>query len=185
MSPMVKTPLTMEHALLGFLRDRPVHGYEMHQMLMEARELGLVWHLKQSQLYALLGRLEEAGYIDSTTEPQGTRPPRKLMSLTAEGRAAFELWLTLPVAHVRDFRLEFLAKLFFAGQDDPSITTALIERQRLACNDWLADLRSQLDAVSPERPFDSLVLQFRLGQLEAVLRWLDTCATTLIAPSYG
>jgi hypothetical protein len=82
MSPMTKLPLAMEHALLGFLARRPMHAYEMHQTLMESRELGLIWHLKQSQLYALLTRLEDAGYVTTVTEPQGTRPPRKISRLT-------------------------------------------------------------------------------------------------------
>ncbi len=178
MSPMVKQPLGLEHALLGFLRERAMHAYEMHQTLAQAEALGLVWRLKQSQLYALLARLEDTGYIDSTTEPQGTRPPRKIMRLSAEGEAAFARWLVEPVAHGRDFRQEFLAKLFFAGQDDPATVAALVERQRKACQGWHTELHSQAEAIGAERPYDWLVLQFRIGQIEAILQWLDTCAAT-------
>jgi PadR family transcriptional regulator AphA len=179
MSPMVKVPLALEHALLGFLRERPMHAYEMHQRLAQAEALGLVWHLKQSHLYALLARLEEAGYLDSTTEARGSRPPRKLMHLTAAGLAAFEYWLVEPVAHGRDFRLEFLAKLFFATQDDPATAMTLIDAQRRNCQVWLADLRAQAEATGPDPAYDWLVLRFRIGQLEAILDWLDTCAATL------
>ena len=63
MCPMIKTPLTMEYALLGFLRQRPMHAYEMHQTLMQAEALGLVWHVKQSQLYALITRLEDEAFV--------------------------------------------------------------------------------------------------------------------------
>jgi PadR family transcriptional regulator AphA len=76
MSPMVKLPLTIEHALLGLLRRGPMHAYEMHRMLLQSEALGLVWRLKQSQLYALLGRLEEAGYVAGVVEAQPARPPR-------------------------------------------------------------------------------------------------------------
>ena len=85
MSPMVKTPLSMEHALLGFVRQRPLHAYEIHQTLAQAEALGLVWHLKQGQTYALLARLEEAGYLAATIEPQDLRPPRKVLHLTPAG----------------------------------------------------------------------------------------------------
>src|SRR5689334_3826430 len=118
MSPMIKTPLTIEHALLGFLRLRPMHAYEIHQTLLRAEALGLVWHLKQSLVYLMLDRLEEADYVSVVLEPQGNRPPRKILHLTLAGRQAFEGWLIAPVAHGRDFRLEFLAKLYFASQDD-------------------------------------------------------------------
>ena len=97
MSPMVKTPLTMEYALLGFLRDAPMHAYEMHQKLLDAEALGMVWRIKQSQLYALLARLEEVGYLTTVTAPQETRPARKMMYMTEEGRAAFGAWLETPV----------------------------------------------------------------------------------------
>ena len=181
MSPMVKVPLTLEHALLGLLVLQPMHAYEMHQTLREARALGLVWHLKQSQLYALLARLEEAGYLTGTTEPQGTRPPRKVLHVTPEGRAAFAAWISRPVTRGRDFRQEFLAKLFFAHEADPARAGSLVELQRHECRGWLAGLHRQLDALDPDRPYDSLVLQFRISQIDAIVRWLDTCTATLVA----
>jgi PadR family transcriptional regulator AphA len=183
MSPMVKLPLAIEHALLGFLRERPMHAYEIHQTLMRPAEIGLVWHLKQSLVYVMLDRLEEAGYITTTLEPQNSRPPRKLLHMTAGGRAAFERWLVLPVAHGRDFRLEFLAKLYFANQDDLATVATLLTAQRAACQEWLGDLRMQAETLARERDYDWLVLQFRIGQLEAIMSWLDTCEATVTSPA--
>ncbi len=179
---MVKLPLSMEHALLGLLAERPMHAYEMHQTLAQGRALGLVWRLKQSQLYALLGRLEEAGYLRGRTEAQGTRPPRRVLHLTQSGQAAFFQWMAAPVEHGRDFRQEFLAKLFFAAKDGPETVAALVEAQRAACREWLHDLEAQSTALAPERPYERLVLEFRSTQIEAILQWLDTCAATLAEP---
>ncbi len=179
MSPLVASPLTVELALLGFLRQQPMYPYEIYQTLSRAQELGRVWRLKQSHLYALLARLEEEGYIATTTEPQGTRPPRKVMSLTPEGRAAFDRWLLSPVAHGRDFRLEFLAKLYFAHQSGPATVAELIAQQRHECERWLVDLHRQAEALPPERRYDWLVLQFRISQIAAIRTWLETCAATL------
>src|SRR5262245_17657423 len=39
MSPMIKQPLTIEYALLGFLRQQPMHAYEIHQTLLRAEAL--------------------------------------------------------------------------------------------------------------------------------------------------
>ncbi len=181
MSPMVKLPLTMEHALLGFLVRRPMHAYEMHQTLKETHALGLVWRLKQSQLYALLARLEDAGYITTVTESQGARPPRKIMHLTINGHEAFQHWLRIPVAHGRDFRQEFLAKLYFAQRESSETIAALAEHQQLACQRWLVDLETAAARVEP-RSYDWLVLQFRIGQVQAILAWLDTCMATLVDP---
>lgn len=179
MCPMAAAPLTVEHALLGFLRERPMYPYEIYQTLSRARELGRVWHLKQSHLYAILDRLEATGYVATTIEPQDSRPPRKITSLTALGQEAFERWLTAPVAHGRDFRLEFLAKLYFAARRGPGAVAALAERQRGACHDWLKDLDAQLAAIPPDRPYDRLVLDFRIRQITAILSWLDVCQAML------
>src|SRR5215203_4499784 len=130
MSPMTKLPLTLEHALLGFLRQQGMHAYEIHQTLLRAEALGLVLHLKQSLVYVMLERLEAEGYVTVSLEPQGSRPPRKVLHLTAAGLKAFDIWLIAPVAHGRDFRLEFLAKLYFASQDDPATASTLILHQQ-------------------------------------------------------
>jgi len=183
MSPMIKLPLTVEHALLGFLRQRPMHAYEIHQTLLRAEALGLVWHLKQSLVYVMLERLEVEGYVTVSLEPQGSRPPRKILHLTLAGEQAFARWLVAPVAHGRDFRLEFLAKLYFASQDEPAAVGALIVHQQTACRAWLEDLHAQAARLSAARHYDWLVLQFRIGQIEAILAWLDLCAVTAAPPA--
>jgi DNA-binding PadR family transcriptional regulator len=181
---MIKLPLTIEHALLGFLRQQPMHAYEIHQTLLRAEALGLVWHLKQSPVYVMLERLEEAGYVTPSLEPQGSRPPRKLLHLTVAGQQAFEQWQAAPVAHGRDFRLEFLAKLYFASQGEPAAAGALIADQQATCRGWLLDLRAQANELSEPRDYDWLVIQFRIGQIEAILSWLDICADTVAPPAF-
>jgi PadR family transcriptional regulator AphA len=180
MSPMIKQPLTIEHALLGFLRQQPMHAYEILQTLMRNEALGLVWHLKQSLVYVMLERLEAEGFVTASLEPQGSRPPRKILQLTPDGQDAFAEWLVTPVAHGRDFRLEFLAKLYFASQDDSASAATLIAGQQQACRDWLVELRAQADALSEARDYDWLVLQFRIGQIEAISAWLGICAANVV-----
>jgi PadR family transcriptional regulator AphA len=182
MATAPKAPPGLELALLGFLRREPMHAYEIHARLAQAEALGLVWRIKQSHLYALLARLEEAGYLVGSVQPQSTRPPRRMLALTAEGRDAFERWLTAPVAHGRDFRLEFLAKLFFATQEDAGSVATLIAAQRTACDRWLADLHEHVASLEADRVYERLVLGFRASQIEALMRWLDECETTLGSP---
>jgi hypothetical protein len=84
-----------------------------------------------------------------------------------------------PVEHGRDFRLEFLAKLYFATQASASTVRDLLSMQRQACVRWIAELHAQLDTSDPDKPFERLIFAFRLTQSEAILRWLDTCEQTL------
>lgn len=140
--PRAKGPLTLEYALLGFIQSEPTHAYEIHQRLEQTEMLGLVWRLKQHQLYALLERLEGEGYVAATVEPQDNRPPRRMLHLTPSGAAAFRQWLTTPVAHGRDLRQEFMAKLYFARASSAGMVTTLIAQQRKVCQQQIAAFQS-------------------------------------------
>ena len=178
---MVKSPLAMEHALLGFLCEAPMHAYEMHQQLHQAETLGLVWRIKQSQLYALLARLEEVGYLTTVTSPQETRPARKMLHLSAAGRAAFEAWRESPVQHGRELRQEFLAKLYFAQRAGPASVRRLIAAQRMVCHTILATLQARADGAG--QPYARLVYEFRASQVRASFEWLDQCEALLATPA--
>lgn len=177
--PRVNIPLSTEFALLGFLRRQPMYGYEIHQQLSATTGLGLVWRLKQSQLYALLAKLEREGYVATTIEYQDARPPRKMFELTEAGRQAFQDWVQGPVSQGRKLRLDFLAKLYFAQLEGPEVVARLIERQRVACRDWLRQQEEETGGLRHSQPYDWLVHKFRMGQIEAMLTWLDTCQEAL------
>jgi DNA-binding PadR family transcriptional regulator len=164
----------LEYALLGYLRQRPSHGYDLRRRLADPAGLGIVWRLKQSQLYALLSRLEGEGVVMSTYELQATRPPRKVFRLTDRGERAFLEWVKTPVAHGRQLRLEFLAKLYFAQREGPQISDRLIERQMEACRSWLSDAQGSA-TMAADRLYAYLVHAFRAGQIQAMLEWLELC----------
>jgi DNA-binding PadR family transcriptional regulator len=178
--PMVKQPLTIELALLGFVRQQPMHGYEIHQRLLASAELGMVWSIKQSLLYAHLARLEQEGLL-SSQPVDGIRVPRKILALTPAGEAAFLTWVRSPVEHGRDFRLEFLAKIYFSRQESSSVALELVARQRRETIHRLAELRQHAVSLANDRSYAWLVVQYRIGQLEAAQNWLDLCADWLIA----
>lgn len=183
MSPMVKLPLSMEYALLGFVRDGTSYPYEVHQQLERTAILHLVWNIKQRQTYALLERLEEAGYLTSETEIHGRRPPRRMLRLTPAGLSTYHQWVIQPVEHGRELRQEFMAKLYFAQREGAETVSTLIQRQREACREWQRGFQSQLADIAASEPLDGLVVQFRLGQVEAILAWLDRCAEALVVPT--
>jgi len=164
----------MELALLGFLRAGPQHGYQIHQTLSNPNGLGLIWSLKQSQLYALFTKLEKDGYVTSTLQSQDPHPPRRMFELTPVGRNACNAWLGSPVNTPRHIRQEFLAKLYFARQDGTGQVRKLVALQRAACLRWLEEMR---DRKSKSVAFNQLIYQYRIGQVEALLAWLETLET--------
>jgi DNA-binding PadR family transcriptional regulator len=160
---------------LGLLMSEPKHGYELYQEF--SRELGRVWVIGQSRLYAQLKQLEEAGLVSVQLEPQPSRPPRKVYQLTAEGRAAFEDWVHQPTPYLRTFRVEFLARLYFFRRLSLPGLEQLVAEQVAVCQAQVS--RFQRLAEDAEDAFQRCVLEFRCGQLEAVIRWLDRCLELL------
>jgi DNA-binding PadR family transcriptional regulator len=182
MSPLTRAPLGLEHALLGFLRGGPLHGYELHRRLADPAGLGTVWPLKQANLYSLLRRLEAEGYATSREQAQPARPARKLFRLTRAGKAAFLDWVQRPVAHGRELCVEFLVKLYLAEREDPALAERLIERQHAALQAWLAAQQAQA-AAAPPGGYAARVAAFRTGQTEAMLAWLAAWAAPTEAQS--
>ncbi len=172
MSPMVRRPPGMELALLGFLRHGPQHGYQIHLLLSDPDGLGPIWRLKQSQLYALLSKLEKDGYIRGDLEVQETgRPPRRMFHLTKSGQTAYRNWLKSPVVVPRLMRQEFLAKYYFANTEGQAHTRALIAAQHAACQEWLDTMRAEKVESST---FSLSIQKYRIGQIEAALAWLES-----------
>ena len=176
---MVTLSMTIEYALLGFLYQQPMHGYEIHQQLKNLQGLGMVWRVKQSRLYALLGKLEKEEYITSVLKPQQARPPRKVFHLTLAGRKTFLDWVKNPVERGRQVRQEFLAKYYFVRSLEPEIGKNLISRQIVSCQQWLIDLHEEASTGTPTASFEWVVHQYRIGQLTAMISWLDTCEEAL------
>ena len=108
---------------------------------------------------------------------QATRPTRRVFALTEAGQQALADWVQSPVARGREVRLDFLAKLYCARAFGPEVVAQLIARQRAALEGWLAGVRRE--AVADPDQFAALVDDFRAGQIEAMLAWLEKAEHTL------
>jgi len=160
-----------ENALLGILMSGPKHGYELHGY-MSAR-MNEFWQLSMSQIYALLKRLERDGCIISRQERQENRPAKKIFSLTETGKRRFLSWVQSPVQHVRDFRIEFMAKLFFIRELRLSLGDSLIDRQIEVLQKKRGGIEGSKEKIAD--PFESLLFSFKTTQSSAVLKWLREC----------
>jgi len=170
---MVRRPPGMELALLGFLLQGPQHGYQLHQLISDPTGLGLIWHLKQSQLYALLSKLELDGCVVSTLQNQDPHPPRRVFELTESGRRVFYDWVISPVTAPRLVRQDFFAKLYFAKRENEDVVQKLIEGQRDVCRNWVEDFKLKLEDGG-QASFGWVMYQYRLGQVQALQRWLES-----------
>jgi DNA-binding PadR family transcriptional regulator len=81
------TPLAI--AVLELLHEKPMHPYEMSQ-LMRDRFVHTRVRLKAGSLYHTVERLEAQGYLQVVdTQREGRRPERTVYAMTEAGRDAF------------------------------------------------------------------------------------------------
>jgi len=181
MSPRQQAPLSTEYILLGLVAQGPAHGYDLHKQIATLDGLSAIWHVKQSQLYALLEKLEGMGYLRAVSAPGVAYALRKQYHLTENGRQVFDAWMVSPVQHAREMRQGFLARLYFARLSGAASVRQLIDAQYRTCLVWQHDIQSELDTLSDPKSFQRVVNLFRLNQINAMLNWLDECRKTLTA----
>lgn len=171
-----KGNLSPEFALLGFLYCKPMHGYELHRKLVA--DLGQVWHLSQSEAYAILKRLELRGYLTHQPIPQEKLPARQLLEITPKGRQRFTDWLrTSSGGSIRAIRMEFLTRLYFTNITEPENIATLFESQRLEAAKHILRLEVMLQNLADEQTINRMSLEMRIRQLNLVLSWLKDCQT--------
>ncbi|WP_161301117.1 PadR family transcriptional regulator [Streptomyces sp. SID5785] len=74
----------LELAILGFLAEGPLHGYQLRQHI--AHLSGHVRPVSDGSLYPAINRLVNAGLLDRKAEPGASAAQRHTLSLTAAGR---------------------------------------------------------------------------------------------------
>ncbi len=180
MSPRKKSISPMEIMLLGFLREKPMHGYDLFKVIKQPGGLSEIWRINQSNLYAMLDSLEKDGYLVSHLIQIGNSPTRKEYHITAAGSLLFEQWMKEPVLHGRDMRQVFLAKLFFAVQDNSDTALSLVKKQKSISEAWLAEMKAALHNLSVEDQYAQLVYDSRIRQISAWMDWLNACEQSQI-----
>jgi DNA-binding PadR family transcriptional regulator len=166
--------LTPDETILGLLAAQAKHGYQLLACFADPDELGRVWDLSTSQLYAVLKRLENQGFILGREVETGSAPTRTEYSLTPSGQERLEKWLydENPSASIRRVRVEFLSRLYVARLLNLP-TIPIVRCQKISCRHQLAELVDLRQQAAPGVGF--LSLELHLAQLSAVSQWIDRC----------
>lgn len=173
--------LSPEFALLGFMIAGPSHGYDLHQRF--TTELGHIWHVSQSQVYAVLKRLEQRGDITSQVVEQDKLPARQKLRITAQGRQRLFEWLEFGIAkNSRSIRLEFLTRLYFAQLHRPEIIGSIYNKQLAEIELAVERLESLLEHLPSEQIYNRLSLDLRLQQMRLIQNWMAEIRTQFHIP---
>ncbi|MFB0619907.1 PadR family transcriptional regulator [Streptomyces sp. AGS-58] len=120
----------LELSILGFLAEEPLHGYELKERIKALS--GHVRPVSDGALYPAINRLLAAGLLDQHTEEGAGAAPRRVLSLTEQGRAELLRRLRNPKQTEITDHVRFNTVLAFLRHLDDPAGQAAVLRRRLA-----------------------------------------------------
>lgn len=166
------TPLAL--AVLRLLNTRPMHPYEMHQLVRD-HGTDRVIKVRAGSLYHTVERLHRQELIEQVEiGREGRRPERTVYAITDAGRDEF-------VANLRDllrvpaeeFPL-FASALEMAAALEPATVRRLLELRTVALEAQLAGYEQALSTLSKQGLERSNVIEaeFGMNMCRAELSWV-------------
>ena len=195
----------LELAVLGLLKERSMHGYELRKQL--GAMLGPFWQVSWGSLYPALRRLAKSGAVEKDEQPVPKRTTKRLAKttkttktpalsagrrktvyrITAQGNGMFTEMLQETAAAVD--AEHFTLKLAFFRYLPPETRLTLLERRRAYLQDKLVQFKSNLREYK-ER-VDSYTLSLHNHGIAATqndIEWIEELITNernLVTPPAG
>ncbi|MFI6051295.1 PadR family transcriptional regulator [Streptomyces violascens] len=171
----------LELAILGFLYEAPLHGYELRKRITALT--GHVRPVGESTLYPAIKRLEKAGLLARETQPGAAAAPRHMLTLTRAGRQDLLHRLAEPDRlDVTDENRWFTLLAFLRHLPDPA-EQAVVLRRRLAFLEepasFFYDGERPVAAEELDDPFRRGILTIARATSTAELKWLRTTLRSL------
>jgi DNA-binding PadR family transcriptional regulator len=178
----VSNPLAL--AVLGTLRERPMHPYEMAAtMRSQGKERSI--KLNYGSLYTVVNNLAKHGLIEAMeASREGRRPERTVYLLTESGRAELEDWLAELLGTPAKEYPQFEAALSLLAVLGPGRVLELLRDRVSALEKSISDERAEL-ALYPWLPrLLMLEAEYHLAMQEAELTWVRGIAGELADNSF-
>ncbi|WP_130799050.1 PadR family transcriptional regulator [Streptomyces otsuchiensis] len=170
----------LEFAILGLLREAPMHGYELRKRLNTS--LGVFRAFSYGSLYPCLKTLVAQGWLteeqgggpdDPRGAPLSGRRARIVYRLTAEGKERFAELLaqTGPDAWEDE---HFGVRFAFFGQTNRDVRMRVLEGRRSRLEERLDKMRASM--ARTREKLDDYTLELQRHGMESVereVRWLD------------
>ena len=185
----------LELAVLGLLKERAMHGYELRKQL--GTMLGPFWQVSWGSLYPALRRLAKTGAVEKDEQPVPKRPSKRALTktrtraksttlssgrrktvykITPDGEQMFTELLEESAAAVD--AEHFTLKLAFFRYLPPETRITLLERRRAYLQDKLVQFKANMREYK-ER-VDSYTLSLHnhgIAATQSDIDWIDELIT--------
>ncbi len=159
--------------LLGLIRQRSRHGYEMVDYIETA--LASCVDLKKPTAYFLLDKMTATGWLTQTDQREGNRPSKRVYELTPQGEDEFQRLLQENLATFNDATFPGDIGVIFADALPRAEALELLARRRAA----LIARQTEVQAAPPHPGVLQWTVEHVRCHLTADLGWLDNVINDL------
>lgn len=160
-------------AVLGLVMERPMHPYEMFQMLLE-RDKDELLKIKPGSLYHAVDRLATQNLIEEAgTEREGNRPERTRYTILPAGYEALHGHVSFLLREVVNEYPGFRRGIAEAHDLPAEQVVDLLRERQVSLGEQAAKTETLLTGVDAEIRQFYLNYEYSLAMLRAELAWLD------------
>lgn len=179
----VANPLAL--AVMSYLRQQPMHPYELGRTLIENGDARSIKY-NHGSLYAVVRQLTSAGFIvEKETSREGQRPERTVYALTDAGQQELDAWLRKLVEEPEHEYPAFGTALSLIGALPPDQAVALLRSRMEHLAHSQAETRELIEQ-SLARGVAGLFLveeEYRLAQSEMESSFVDDLIKRITDPA--
>jgi len=161
----------LELAILGLLKERSMHGYQLKKHLADT--LGSFWVVSYGSLYPALRRLQREGAVEMIFPKEEVGRRKNVYRITEKGEALFKELLERAGQDASEDS-GFSVRLTFFKYLKPETRIRLLERRRAYLDGRVSDLKQSMTAYRERVDNYTLsLMDHQLAATETDIRWLD------------
>jgi DNA-binding PadR family transcriptional regulator len=162
----------LELAILGLLKEREMHGYELRKQL--GQRLGFFWSVSFGSIYPTLKKLERRGFVEKLFAADQTSRRKQVYRITQAGEHEFIELISEGASSTWEEE-KFPLRLAFFRYLKPETRIRLLERRKATLEDKLAEGRRRIRDARLGRTdvYTLKLMRHGMDIAEHDLRWLD------------
>jgi DNA-binding PadR family transcriptional regulator len=161
----------LELAVLGLLKERAMHGYQLKKRLADT--LGSFWQVSYGSLYPALKRLQREGAVEMIFPREQVGRRKNVYRINKKGEELFAELLER-AGHEATEDSGFQVRLAFFKYLKPETRIRLLERRRAFLEGRWSNLKQSLQSYKERIDNYTLsLMNHELAATETDIRWLD------------
>ncbi|MGH8898148.1 MAG: PadR family transcriptional regulator [Egibacteraceae bacterium] len=164
--------MVLELAILGLLKEREMHGYELRKQL--GQRLGFFWSVSFGSIYPTLKKLERRGFVEKFPAADQASRRKQVYRITDAGEREFIELISEGASSAWEEE-KFPVRLAFFRYLKPETRIRLLERRKATLEDKLAEGRRRIRDARLGRTdvYTLKLMRHGMDIAEHDLRWLD------------